>query len=333
MNATTHVTLLYLGEALGRYGFGNAHPFGPHRMDAFRTEAVRHGLLERARIIEPVMADEQAIARFHTPSYIERVKRLSLTGEGYLDMGDTPAFKGMFEAACTVAGSVLDAADRLMRGEARHAFIPIAGLHHARPDGAAGFCVFNDCGILIEHLKQMHGLSRIAYVDIDAHHGDGVFYAFEDDPAVCIADIHEDGRFLYPGTGLAGERGTGRAAGSKLNLPLAPGAGDAEFMPAWEKAEAHIRAFCPEFIILQCGADSIAGDPITDMRLSPAAHAHATTRLVRIAETHCAGRLVGLGGGGYNTNNLAAAWCAVLASMLENTGQLPDARPDESDPD
>jgi len=322
MNATTHATLLYLGEALGRYGFGNEHPFGPHRMAAFQSEANRQGLLDRARIIEPVMADEQAIARFHTPAYIERVKSLSSTGKGYLDMGDTPAFKGMFEVACTVAGSVLDAADRLMRGEGKRAFIPIAGLHHARPGGAAGFCVFNDCGILIEHLKQVHGLSRIAYVDIDAHHGDGVFYAFEDDPGVCITDIHEDGRFLYPGTGFPGERGTGEAAGSKLNLPLPPGAGDTEFMPAWEKAEAHIRDFSPEFIILQCGADSIAGDPITHMRLSPAAHAHAATRLDRIAEAHCEGRLVGLGGGGYNTRNLAAAWCAVLASMLENDTPL-----------
>ncbi len=159
--------LLYLGDALAAYGFGNDHPFGPDRMAAFRAEAERRGLLEHVHIMPPVMAEAAAIGRFHTQDYIERVKKLSKTGEGFLDQGDTPAFVGMFEAASTVAGSVLDAANRLMHGEAKRAFVPIAGLHHARRDGAAGFCVFNDCGIVIEHLKQVHGLARIAYVDID----------------------------------------------------------------------------------------------------------------------------------------------------------------------
>lgn len=290
MSATTRAPLLYLGEAPARYGFGKHHPFGPRRMAAFVEEARRQGLPERVRVLESCMASEAAIGRFHVAPYIERVKRLSLSGEGFLDMGDTPAFKGMFEAASTVAGCVLDAADRLMAGEAAHAFVPIAGLHHARRDGAAGFCVFNDCDILIEHLKQVHGLSRIAYVDIDAHHGDGVFYAFESDAGVCIADIREDRRFLYPGTGFADETGRGEARGSKLNLPLPPGAGDADFMRAW--AQAHIRAFAPEFIILQCGADSIAGNPITELALSPAAS------LGRIAGECSEGRMVGLGGGG-----------------------------------
>jgi len=308
--------LVYIGEVLAGYGFGHKHPFGPDRMVAFWDEAIRQGLDARLTVTAPCQASEQAIGRFHTAAYIERVKQLSLSGDGFLDMGDTPAFKGMFEAAATVAGSVLDAADRLMRGEARHAFVPIAGLHHARRDAAAGFCVFNDCGILIEHLKQVHGLLRIAYVDIDAHHGDGVFYAFEADPAVTIADVHEDGNFLYPGTGFADETGRGEAAGTKLNLPMHPGAGDADFMAAWSNAEEFIRAACPEFIILQCGADSIAGDPITHLRFSPAAHAHAAARLCRIAAECCSGRLVGLGGGGYNRHNIGISWCAVIEQML-----------------
>jgi len=309
-------TLVYIGEALARYSFGNEHPFGPLRMAAFRDEAVRQGLDRRVVVTEPCMAAQADIARFHTDAYIERIKRLSASGEGYLDAGDTPAFKGMFEAASVVAGSVLDAADRLMRGEARHAFVPIAGLHHARRDAAAGFCIVNDCGILIEHLRQVHGLSRIAYVDIDAHHGDGVFYAFEADPDVRIADIHEDGRFLYPGSGFPGETGKDNAVGSKLNLPLQPGSGDPEFMAAWSLAEEHIRAFRPEFIILQCGADSIAGDPLTHLRLSPAAHARAAADLRRLAELSAAGRLLALGGGGYSLSNVAAAWCAVVKELL-----------------
>jgi len=307
---------VYIGEALARYGFGNEHPFGPQRMAAFWDEAVRQGLDKRVRIVLPCQADEEAISRFHTSAYIDRVKRLSQSGEGFLDMGDTPAFKGMFEAASIVAGSVLDAADRVMRTEARHAFVPIAGLHHARRDAAAGFCVFNDCGILIEHLKQVHGLTRIAYVDIDAHHGDGVFYAFESDPDVTIADVHEDGVFLYPGSGFANETGKGEGLGSKLNLPLPPGANDDDFMAVWQQAEAFVRAAHPEFIILQCGADSIAGDPITHLRLSPAAHAHATISLRKIADEFGKGRLLALGGGGYKLHNLAVTWSAVVEALL-----------------
>jgi len=308
--------LVYIGEQLARYGFGHGHPFGPDRMDAFWQEAARHGLDKQVVIVEPCRAPEKIIRRFHTDAYIERVKALSDSGEGFLDFGDTPAFKGMFEAASTVAGCVCDAADRLMHGEAKRAFIPIAGLHHARRDMAAGFCVFNDCGILIEHLKDEHHLSRIAYIDIDAHHGDGVFYAFESDPAVWIADIHEDGHYLYPGTGFTNEIGRAEASGTKLNLPMMPGSGDAAFMDGWKKAEAHIRDARPEFIILQCGADSIADDPITHLRFSPSAHAHAAASLCRIADEFCKGQIIALGGGGYNRQNLAAAWTAVLSKLL-----------------
>ena len=308
--------LVYIGEALAGYGFGHEHPFGPDRMAAFWDEAIRQGLDARVTVTAPCQASEQTIARFHTATYIQRVKQLSLSGEGFLDMGDTPAFKGMFEAAATVAGSVLDAADILMSGETSRAFVPIAGLHHARRDAAAGFCVFNDCGILIEHLKQVHGLLRIAYIDIDAHHGDGVFYAFESDVCVYIADIHEDGAFLYPGSGFSGETGRGEATGNHLNLPVPPGADDAAFMAAWGKVEAHIHAAKPEFIILHCGADSIADDPITHLKFTPQAYAHAAASLRRIADEHCDARLLALGGGGYNRRNLAAAWCAVVDALL-----------------
>lgn len=315
MNNGSHSVIVYLGSALARYGFGHGHPFGPDRLGAFQKEAEKRGLLKQVRIIEPVMADESMIRRFHTQAYIELVRALSKTGEGYLDAGDTPAFPGMFEAAATVAGCGLDAADRILAGEANRAFVPIAGLHHARRNGAAGFCVFNDCGILIEHLKQVHGLSRLAYVDIDAHHGDGVFYAFEDDPAVWIADIHEDGHFLYPGTGFAHEKGRGEAEGTKLNLPMQPGADDSDFLRVWPEVEMHLEQAQPEFVIFQCGADSIAGDPITHMRFSPQVHAHAAERLCRLADRFCHGRLIALGGGGYNRANLAAAWCAVLDTL------------------
>ncbi|MDT8376349.1 MAG: acetoin utilization protein AcuC [Mariprofundaceae bacterium] len=307
---------VYIGEALARYGFGEGHPFGPDRMDAFWNEAIRRGLNKWVAVAEPVQAAEELICCFHTSTYVERVKVLSETGEGYLDNGDTPAFRGVYEAAATVVGSGLAALESALHGDIPRCFIPIAGLHHARRDTAAGFCVFNDAGVLIEVLRRRYNVNRIAYVDIDAHHGDGIFYAFESDADLWIADIHEDGRYLYPGTGSADETGRGAARGTKLNLPLPPGADDAEFQRVWPEAEAHIRAARPEMIIFQCGADSIAGDPITHMRFTPATHAHAADSLRQIADEFCSGRIIALGGGGYNRRNLAAAWCAVVESLL-----------------
>ncbi len=307
---------VYLGDQLGRYAFGENHPFGPHRLPAFEAEFRSRGLERKTAICPPREASEEQLRWFHTPDYIERVKHQSRTGEGYLDHGDTPAFRGVFEAGATVVGSVLDATDRLVHGECRHAFVPIAGLHHARRDGAAGFCVFNDCGIVIEALRRVHGIRRIAYVDIDAHHGDGVFYGFEDDPELTIIDFHEDGRYLYPGTGSARETGRGAAAGTKLNVPMPPDADDDAFFRLWDSAEAFLLKSRPEFILLQCGADGLAGDPITHLRYSAAVHAHVTRRLVRLAGASAKGRLLALGGGGYNLDNLANAWNTVVAELI-----------------
>lgn len=307
---------LYHGEALARYGFGAGHPFGPDRLGAFWKECTARGLDRRAAIAAPRSARRAEIERFHTPAYVARVIEQSRTGLGFLDYGDTPAFVGVYEAAATVVGTTLDAVDSVMAGRNPRAFVPIAGLHHARRDTAAGFCVFNDIGCAIETLRAVHGIRRVAYVDIDAHHGDGVYYAFEDDPELIFADLHEDGRYLYPGTGAASETGTGRAAGTKLNIPMPPDAGDAAFLHAWSRVEEFVRAGRPEFIILQAGADSIAGDPLTHLRYTPAAHAHAARRLRELADDCCGGRLVATGGGGYNRASLAAAWCAVVEALL-----------------
>jgi acetoin utilization protein AcuC len=310
-------TCVYTGAALARYGFGDGHPFGPDRLAAFWSRARQLGLDKQVVQCSPVIAGREVLERFHTRAYVDRVIEQSATGSGYLDGGDTPAVRGIYDAARVVVGSVLDAVQRVVAGECRHAFVPIAGLHHARRDSAAGFCVFNDCGVAIEVLRAQHGLQRIAYVDIDAHHGDGVFYSFEDDPDLLFADLHEDGRYLYPGTGAIEETGSGQAAGTKLNIPMPPEAGDEQFFTAWEQAEAFIDRQQPEFILFQCGADSIAGDPITHLRYTPAAHAHAARRLCALAERHCDGRLLAMGGGGYNRDNLARAWSAVVSAMLE----------------
>ncbi len=308
---------LYHGEALARYGFGGGHPFGTDRLEAFWHECTARGLDRRAAIRAPVMARDEDILRFHTAEYLERVKHQSLTGVGFLDWGDTPAYRGVYEAAATVVGTTLDAVAHSVSGEYPRAFVPIAGLHHGRRDSAAGFCVFNDLGCAIETLRHVHGLHRVAYVDIDAHHGDGVFYAFADDPELIFADLHEDGRYLYPGTGDASETGTGAALGTKLNIPMPPGADDVAFMHAWSRVEAFVRAARPEIILLQAGADSIAGDPITHLNYTPAAHGHAARRLRLLADELCGGRLVATGGGGYNRASLAAGWCAVVEALLD----------------
>lgn len=303
---------VYVGEALGRYGFGASHPFGPDRMDAFWAHAQHGGVAERVRVCAPVQAERALIERFHDAAYVDRVQRLSAQGEGFLDAGDTPVVPGIYEAGATVVGSTVDAARRIMTGDCRRAFVPIAGLHHAHRDRASGFCVFNDCGVAIETLRQEFGLRRIAYIDIDAHHGDGVFYAYEADPDLIFADVHQDGRYLFPGTGALGETGAGAARGTKLNLPMEPGSGDKQLHLAWEQIEQFVARGEPEFILLQCGADSLAGDPIAQLNYSPEAHRFAATRLCHLADEFCDGRLLALGGGGYNRVNLARAWTAVL---------------------
>ena len=169
---------------------------------------------------------------------------------------------------------------------------------------------------MIEALRRRCGINRLAYVDIDAHHGDGVYYAFEEDPDLAIADIHEDGRYLYPGSGAANEEGKGIARGTKVNIPLPPDSDDSEFFCAWSRVEALIEDHKPEFIIFQAGVDSMAGDPLAHLRFSVAAHTHAAKRLVQLANKYAKGRLLVYGGGGYNLDNIASGWCAVCKELI-----------------
>ncbi|OGI40032.1 MAG: hypothetical protein A2140_03140 [Candidatus Muproteobacteria bacterium RBG_16_62_13] len=342
---------VYTSGSLGAYGFPQGHPFGPDRLAAFWHEMQTRGLDRRVDIGEPRACTRDDLVRFHTPAYVQFVQERSEIGTGYLDageaadttdfmtgrtsaasrasvssrgprlvpIGDTPVFPGVYEAASTVVGTVLDGLDWLLREKGQRVFVPIAGLHHARRDGAAGFCVFNDIGCAIEYARAVHGLKRIAYVDIDAHHGDGVFYSYDDDPNLFFADLHEDGRFLYPGTGRDTETGRGAAKGTKLNIPLPMGADDEQFHRHWEAVETFVQKAKPSLIILQAGADSVLGDPLTHMAFSPEVHRHAAQRLARLADRCCDGHVLALGGGGYNRANLTNAWCGVVEGLL-NTG-------------
>ena len=307
--------VLISGPEIARYGFPNGHPFGPDRHDAFMAALEQSPVAASLERRPPRQATRAELEYFHTPQYVDRVIEFSKRGSGFLDAGDTPAFPGVYEAAASVVGGTLEALAAIVAGPARRAFIPIGGLHHARRDGAAGFCVFNDCGVAIEAARKLHGIRRVAYVDIDAHHGDGVFYAFETDPELKFVDLHEDGRFLYPGTGSRSETGRGAAVGTKLNIPLPPGADDTVFLEAWQEAERYLEDVEPELILLQCGADSLGGDPITHLKLTAEAHAHAARRLAALADRYAGGRVLGMGGGGYNRTNLATAWTRVVEEL------------------
>src|SRR5258708_30108910 len=221
-SATPAQALLYVGEELARYGFPDGHPLGADRQGAFYTEAAAQGLLEKIPVQVPRVAVREEIERFHSKRHVEKVMHAERDRLEYLDNGDTPVFPGVYQASATVVGSALDGLARIMAGEGVRSFQPIGGLHHARRDHAARVFVFNDLGVVIETLRSRYGIRRVAYVDIDVHHGDGVFYAFEDDPDLIFADIHEDGNHLYPGTGREDETGMGAAKGTKLNIPLAP---------------------------------------------------------------------------------------------------------------
>src|SRR5918911_1444880 len=292
-------TAVFFGEQLASYSFGKAHPFNSNRIHAFWSKfcALRLDKSTQIHIESPETIQEEILLRFHDREYIDLVKKCSKFGTGFLDSGDTPAFRGVFEASSYVIGTSVKALELVMekRNGIDHAFNPIGGLHHARRDSAGGFCVFNDIGIIILIAREKYGIKRIAYVDIDAHHGDGVYYEFENDPLLFISDIHEDGKFLYPGTGSSLEKGLGEAEGTKLNIPMAPDSNDKDFIAAFKKIEEFINNIAkPELIIFQCGADSLNGDPITHLKYTAQAHRYAADSLHRLAHHHCNGRIIAL---------------------------------------
>ena len=302
------------GEKLLLYSFPTPHPLNSERVRKFWEDLDKRRL--QTKRIKPQMADKEVTGLFHSKEHIRYVELSSRFGYGALDLGDTPAFKGVFEAAQYVVGSTVLAIEKVMAKGVQHAFNPVGGLHHATRDSSAGFCVFNDVGVAIELLRSRHGLRRILYVDIDVHHGDGVYYAYEADPDLFIFDVHEDGRYLYPGTGSASESGAGKAKGTKVNVPLAPGSGDKAILDQLPRLEQFTRAADPEFIIFQCGADGLSGDPIGGLRYSPKAHGEVGMLLHRLSHELCSGRLVALGGGGYLPQNCADAWSEVVNAMV-----------------
>jgi acetoin utilization protein AcuC len=271
MAQDTQDTMVVWDEALLEYDLGE-HPLDPVRVELTMALARELGILDRpgVRMVKPEPADDDTLTRVHRPDYLAAVR--SAPGDplfaGYgLGTSDNPIFDRMHESSALIAGATVAAAEAVWQGRARRAVNVAGGLHHAMPARASGFCVYNDPAVAIARLLDL-GAERVAYVDVDVHHGDGVQQVFYDDPRVLTVSLHETPLALFPGTGFPDETGGPGAEGSAVNLPLPPGVGDA----AWQRAfhavvPAVLRAFRPQVLVTQCGADGHEIDPLADLSL------------------------------------------------------------------
>jgi acetoin utilization protein AcuC len=322
-------TALVHSDAWERFDYGPEHPLRMERLGLTWRLMQAYGLtrLPGATVLAPSPAAESEIARFHVRDYLEVLKAANSgttppAGAAHgLGPGDNPVFPGLWEAAQLVAAGSLLAADLVAGGEAERAFHFAGGLHHAMPDRASGFCYVNDAVLAIMRLRE-RGL-RVAYVDIDAHHGDGVQYAFYGDPRVLTISVHERGERLFPGTGFVREVGEGEGAGFSVNLPLEAYTDTAVYLPAFEAVVPPLlERFKPDVIVAQLGIDSHRTDPLTHLALDVQGFARALQRIVPLAP-----KLLALGGGGYDLGNVARAWTVAWAVLndLELPEELPEA--------
>jgi acetoin utilization protein AcuC len=317
-------------EALAAYDFGPEHPLRPARVQLTMALARHCGLLDRARLVQPVAVSGTDLARAHDLDYLAAVKAAGADGHPALlhgiGPGDTPPFVGMHEASARVCGATVAAAEAVRSGGSLHAFSPAGGLHHAMRDRASGFCVYNDPAVAIAWLLEQ-GVERIAYVDVDVHHGDGVEAIFAAEPRVLTVSLHESGRYLFPGTGFAHEVGEGAARGTIANLPLPPGTTDDLYLAAFDAVvPALVRAFEPQVLVTQLGCDTHYTDPLAHLGLTVNAYRQLATRLHDLAHTVADGRWLATGGGGYQWATVVPrAWCGYLAEMV--AAGLPELLP------
>jgi len=302
------------------YNFGPQHPLRPIRVKLTHDLIRSKGILQQGSVdvVKPRLASREEILLFHEEEYVRLVEQYSNRGSGLLDMGDTPAFKGCYEATSLVVGASIVAVDAVMSGGLLHSFNPSGGLHHAHPERASGFCIFNDPAVVISHLKSKYKVKRIVYLDIDAHHGDGVMYGYYDDPSVLDIDFHESGEFLFPGTGFPDEIGKGEARGLKLNIPLPPSSGDEAYLEAFQQiVPGALKKFRPEIILVQCGADGHLDDRLAHLRLTTKVYSEVVSQMHDFAHQLCNGRLLLFGGGGYTLANVPRVWTVAFSALAE----------------
>ncbi|MBD3256369.1 MAG: acetoin utilization protein AcuC [Candidatus Lokiarchaeota archaeon] len=320
-----------------RYNFGPKHPLRPLRVMLTYSLMEKLGLLNNSKIelLKPRLATKEELERVHSKSYVEVVKRLSNNPEDKtvkpyiygLGPGDNPVFKGMYEASALVCGASIMAADTVWQNnDFNIAFNPAGGLHHAMKNRASGFCIFNDIAVAIKHLQNINKDIKIAYLDIDCHHGDGVQWIFYNDPNVLTISFHESGKFLFPGTGNVEEVGEGIGEGYSVNFPLLPGTSNKMFLKLFRNCVPEIlKAFEPDILVTQLGVDTHFNDPLTQMGLSIQAYKDIAVEMKKYAKDYCNDKWLALGGGGYLMTVVPRAWTLFLAAMLdvELENQLP----------
>ncbi|MFX1237893.1 MAG: acetoin utilization protein AcuC [Promethearchaeota archaeon] len=330
---------LYFTKEYYEYNFGSTHPLRPLRLELMYSLIEKLGLLENKllHVLKPRHCTADELSRVHSPEYINVVKKISdnpndksIKPYSYgLGPGDNPIFKGMYEASTLICGASLVAAKKVFLDDNFPiAFNPAGGLHHAMRNKASGFCIFNDIGVAISHLKTLKNDIKIAYLDIDCHHGDGVQWMFYDDPNVLTISYHEDGRFLFPGTGLVNETGKGHGKGFSINFPLQRWTPDRLFIKLFRTTLPKIlEAYKPNILVTQLGVDTHYLDPLTHMGFSLSGYSDIAQTIKTSAREYCDNRWLALGGGGYLMSVVPRAWSLFLAKMLdvELENKLPEA--------
>ena len=303
------------------YNFGPGHPMAPERMDLTARLSRSLGLfdLDHVDLAAPEVASDAELESVHSADYVAAVRRVSADptrpdeSRG-LGTEDDPAFAGMHEAAARLAGGSLLAAQRLLEGSAVHAVNFGGGMHHAARERASGFCIYNDAALAVQKLLD-GGVGKVAYIDVDAHHGDGTQNIFWDDPRVLTISLHETGLTLFPGTGFANETGGPAAEGTAVNVALPAGTSDAGWLRAFYAVVPQlVGAFEPGVIVSQHGCDSHRNDPLTHLNLSVDGQREAASAVGNLAERYCGGRWIATGGGGYNVLDVVPrAWSHLVA--------------------
>jgi acetoin utilization protein AcuC len=317
------------GPELALYSFGSNHPLQPTRYVLTMALLRELGWLNTPgiQIVSPRLATVTELMSAHTYPYIQAVQEAQAMARGkrapvdltYYGLGtsDDPLFPYMHDAAALYTGATIQAMDALLAGAAEHAYSPAGGQHHAHRARASGFCIYNDAAVAIAVALQAG--HRLAYLDLDAHHGDGVQEAFYSEPRVLSVSIHESGRYLFPGSGDSSEKGSGAGEGANLNIPLEPGAGDREIMAALEEtAVPAIESFGPSLLVTQTGADTHHSDPLTHLEATLAVYPRLAARLHDLVHRCCEGRWLILGGGGYDPADVTPrAWAAFVGTVLD----------------
>jgi acetoin utilization protein AcuC len=308
-------------EAFARYDFGPGHPMAPLRLELTARLCRELGLFDDPSAVQLTGADpasDEVLETVHDPDYIAAVRAASQDPRAAdqargLGTEDDPAFAGMHEASARVVSGTVDIARAVCAGTVAHGVNFCGGLHHAMPDRASGFCVYNDVAAGIRALLS-DGARRVAYVDVDVHHGDGVERIFWNDPRVLTISVHESGRALFPGTGFADELGGSAAEGAAVNVALPPGTGDAGWLRAVHSVVPHlVRAFRPDVLVTQHGCDSHVLDPLAHLAVTVDAQRAVQSTLHDLAHEVCDGRWVALGGGGYEVVDVVPrAWAHLV---------------------